>query len=212
MNATQTLIMDYLTASNSYHTVKEIQAGIGKGETTIRENLKVLLADGDVSKDGKLYTNTPIVPEAVEPEVTEVPKPEPVHASVEAIEEAIAAGEAAEAVVPQDEAVGAALDAAEAPAKKVYKRHATPTTRTVRINQITKSEVKVVRADEMDLEDADSKWYTLCLTHDHMEGSDLVLDAHFKSTYPEFCPPCNEVLNPADGPSLVGRRRAVKAN
>lgn len=182
MNATQTLIMNFLTNSNSYHTVKEIQAGISKGETTVRENLKVLLEQGDVSKDGKLYTNTPIVPEDTE----------------DAVEHAV--------VVPQDEAVGAALDAIEPPAKKVYRRHATPTTRTIRINQITGYEVQVLRGDEYLPENPPAKWVTICLEHDTIGESDLVLDAHFLSTYPTFCPSCAPKLE-----GKVGRRRTKKA-
>lgn len=206
MNATQTLILDKLAASNSYHTVKEIQEMTGKGETTIRENLKVLLANGDVSKDGKLYTNTPIVPEAPA-----------MDADVETGREFDNDHAAEMAAAAEDEATRTAEDgveiaiidgmrvegpAPEAPAKKKYRRHEIPTTRTVRINQITKSEVKVASAAEMDVEEPEGKWATLCLTHDAIVWNDLVLDAHFASTYPEFCPTCAPLLV-----GKVGRRR-----
>jgi len=101
--------------------------------------------------------------------------------------------------------------AAETAPKKRYQRHAKPTTRTVRVNQITKTEVQVIRGDEdakgVDLEDTDydgSKWATVCITHKQAAGFDLVLDAHFASSYPTFCTECAPKLE-----GKVGRRRKV---
>jgi biotin operon repressor len=210
MNATQTAILEALTASNSYHSVKELQSMIGKGETAVRDGLKALIADDHVGvlvEDGKkLYTNIPIVPEDDEPATVE-----------EAIVESFATDENEVAdeldrlgvEVKNVEGMrveGPAPEATEAPAKKKYRRHDIPLTRTVRINQITKAEVQVASADEIDVENPEGKWVTLCLTHDSMDWSDLVLDAHFKSTYPEFCPGCAPLLV-----GKVGRRRAKKA-
>src|SRR4051794_40476129 len=68
MNATQTAILESLTKGNSYYTVTEIVAMVGKSETTVRKAIKEMLVNGDVQVDTidgvKHYTNTPIVPDA----------------------------------------------------------------------------------------------------------------------------------------------------
>lgn len=164
MNATQTAVLEALTASNSYHTVAELVDMVGKSETTVRKAVKELLADGTLSVDtidGKAhYTNTP-------------------------------------EVADQDESP-----------KRRYVRHDKPTTRTVRLNQITHSEVRVaLTAEEPQVTKnfgVSNKWVTICVTHNAATGSDKVLDAHYASTYPTFCPTCAPKLE-----GKVGRRRQL---
>ena len=123
--------------------------------------------------------------------------------------------ELGELVAKNDEGAWVAVveePAAEEPtAKKKYRRHAKPTTRTVRVNQITKTEVQVIRGDEdpkgVDLDETEydgSKWATVCITHKQAAGFDLVLDAHYASSYPTFCTECAPKLE-----GKVGRRRAA---
>ena len=169
MNATQTAIVEFLTASNSYHTVAEIVKAVGKGETTVRKAIKDLLEDATLSVDVidgvKHYTNTP---EVSDDEPTAEDKP-----------------------------------------KKRYQRHQTPTTRTTRTNQITKCEVRVTRTDEDEAlakeHGVGTKWMTVCETHGDVVGTDLVLDAHWFSSYPLFCKATRKLVQ-----ANLERRRAVK--
>lgn len=92
--------------------------------------------------------------------------------------------------------------------KRRYVRHDKPTTRTVRLNQITHSEVRVaLTAEEPQVTKnfgVSNKWVTICVTHNAATGSDKVLDAHYASTYPTFCPTCAPKLE-----GKVGRRRQL---
>lgn len=88
-------------------------------------------------------------------------------------------------------------------------RHTTPTTRTVRTNQLTGAKVQVIRADEVDENlpmasmIGNGKWVTICHTHNEAQTFSRVLDAHYASSYPTFCPECSKNI-PAEA---VGRRR-----
>lgn len=216
MNATQTAIVEALTASNSYHSVAELVEMTGKGDTTIRTAIKVLLADGEIGvtiEDGKkLYTVIPEVPEdengrpfgeLVEDE-DGAPLPNELQpADAQTPAEPVEVDVQPEAPQPQDEAVGAALDTAAAKPRKKYIRHETPQTRTTRINQITKAEIGVRKTSETPFPGIEEKWYAVCLTHNQAHGEEKLKDAHWFSSYPTFCTVC--------GPQLVGkvgRRRA----
>jgi biotin operon repressor len=88
-------------------------------------------------------------------------------------------------------------------AKKKYRRHETPQTRTTRINQITGYKVGVRKTSETPFKGIDEKWYAVCFEHNTAGGEAKLLDAHWLSTYPTFCPECLPLL---DG--KIGRRRA----
>jgi DNA-binding GntR family transcriptional regulator len=175
MNATATAVLEALnTVAPEFRNVSSLVDIVGKSETTVRKALKELAAEELVTVDGRTWMPAPPV----------------------AIEEP------------------AADEPTEAPAKKKYNRHQKPTTRTVRLNQITKSEVQVLRHGELDqlpksfdieaTEYAGEKWLTVCLTDGQAAGFDLVLDAHYASSYPTFCTVCAPKLE-----GKVGRRRAA---
>ncbi len=69
MNATQTAIVTALKDSNSYLTVTELVQVTGMARTTVRDNLKKLIAVDEIgvlNEDGqKRYTNIPEVPDAL---------------------------------------------------------------------------------------------------------------------------------------------------
>lgn len=102
-------------------------------------------------------------------------------------------------------------EAGEDAPRRRYRRHDTPTTRTTRTNQITKCEVAVLRSDEDEKlakeHGIDTKWMTVCHTHNHAHGEDRVLDAHWYSSYPLFCAEVTALVAPA-----VSRRRKNKKN
>lgn len=173
MNATQTQIIEALATGPL--DKKALVAKLGKDESTVRKNAKKLVDAGDlVLGEDKLYS-LPTQPEPAPVELDET--------SIEIVAEAT-------------------VTSGDKPAKKKYQRHAKPTTRTVRKNQITGFDVQVLRADEYEVDEPHGKWVTICLEHDVVGWSDKVLDAHFMSTYPEFCEHCAPLLV-----GKVGRRR-----
>lgn len=212
MNATETAVHKTVASRREGFTVNEIGAAIGKSETTVRKALKNL---GDVVRDETTgnyrltvitcdYPNShPGYPcnHAVFVDDTEdEPVVDTEQLPVEAHEEVT------EAEVVEDQP-------AEAPAPKKYTRHQTPTTRTVRTNQITGAEVQVIKQGELPRDHfpftLSDKWGTVCLTHQQVAGFPKVLDAHYASSYPTFCPKCATKI-PAE--AIGRRRRGTTAN
>jgi biotin operon repressor len=199
MNATQTALLETLAVDP--FTVNDLVAQLEKSETTIRKNLKELEAEGKVRKDtGHWFL-------IIETEQ---------HASIEELEAAIAAGEAAtSSESPKSDAVEDSTNdesetAGEPAATRKYQRHQTPTTRTVRTNQITGARLQVLKngetAEDGTAYKVSTKWMTVCLDHMTIGEFARVLDAHFASTYPTFCPTCSSKMTE----DQIGRRRAAR--
>lgn len=195
MNATQTAILDTLTVSSSYHTVAELTDMVGKSETTVRKALKELAEQnlvGQVDVDGDGVKRWTVIPTVTVAEETTNEQ-----AVVDSTD-----GEPAADSKPSEDA-----EPEDKPAPRKYQRHETPTTRTVRTNQITGAEVQVLRAGETSKSGAvmgqSHKWFAVCITHNDLGGFDKVLDAHFASSYPTFCPTCASKMTPEQ----IGRRR-----
>lgn len=95
----------------------------------------------------------------------------------------------------------------DTPAKKKYIRHIGENrTQTTRLNQITKAEIGVRRtADHPDIaatHGIENKWFAICITHGNAISTNRVVDAHWFSSYPDFCPTCRPLLE-----GKIGRRR-----
>lgn len=103
--------------------------------------------------------------------------------------------------------------------KKVYKKNP-DAIRLIRKNRFSKAELTVQSIDELlvkdpfshkerveaalgedvaelDHDDEDDKWTTVCLTHGERTTSSHIIDAWWKATHPAFCGECKKVL-PAD--------------
>lgn len=163
-------------ANDGAQTTQQLADRLGKDISTIRKNAKEIVADGTIVKDGKEYAFLPVE--------DETPADEPVELG------SMDSDEIKSDTVP----------------KRQYRRHDVPTTRTTRVNQITKTEVAVRRTDE-NKKEADKfgitdKYYTICITDGTAQGSERVTDAHFLSTYPTFCTTCAPKLE-----GKIGRRR-----
>ena len=186
MNATQTAILTAITDTAS-HDVKTIVNEIGKSETTVRKGLNELEAAGEVYRDGSCWYAV----------VNPVDTANDNEAYTKLMDET-------ETEIADDESND---DDVNVYVTKKYTRHETPTTRTVRTNQITGAEVQVVKNGETDRDGNEisitNKWATVCLTHRAIGQFSRVLDAHFASSYPEFCPTCKDAM-PIE---TIGRRR-----
>jgi hypothetical protein len=173
MNATQALLLAQLDSRKEGFTAGELATLVEKGETTVRENLKKLVVDGEVVKDGKNFRRTMIATPDTDAELdaamreqmaTPVPEDEvrPEHVEDEQspeqadLEAALRASLEAQGVTPGETGstdqppADTAAEASETPAKKKYAPRRENPTRPIRKNQKTGSELQVVPQAELD--------------------------------------------------------------
>lgn len=223
MNATETAVLETVASRPEGFTVNEIGAAIGKSETTVRKALKNL---GDVVKDETTGNYRLIVINFSEPTVEtepitcDYPNSHPGYPCNHAVfvddtedEPVIDTEQLTAEVTSGEKTITEAYEEIKEAVVRKYQRHATPTTRTVRKNQITGAEVQVLKNGETDRDGNEikvgTKWATRCLTHGATGQFDKVLDAHYASSYPTFCPECATKI-PAE--AIGRRRRGTTAN